>query len=200
MGALNETAQQLQSAAQGMSQGGGQGMGMAGFLQRLQQMGGQQQGINDQTKGLTPQQAAEMGRLAAEQGAVRKSLEELAREAQRSGELSKLLGDLQRVARDMREVQSDLANGNVNPETTTKQERILSRLLDAQRSMHERDFEKRRKAESGTARARTSPPPIDLSTVEGRNRLQRDLMRALEGGYARDYEELIRKYFEALQQ
>ena len=67
-------------------------------MQRLQQMGGQQQGINDGTKGLTPQQAAEMGRLAAEQGAVRKSLEDLAREASRSGELSKLLGDLQRVA------------------------------------------------------------------------------------------------------
>ena len=200
MGALNATAQQLQSAAQGMSQGGGQGMGMAGFMQRLQQMGGQQQGINDQTKGLTPQQAAEMGRLAAEQGAVRKSLEEMAREAARSGDLSKLLGDLQRVARDMREVQTDLANGNVNPETRDKQDKILSRLLDAQRSMHKRDFEKRRKAESGTTRNRQSPPPIDLSTVEGRNRLQRDLMRALEEGYARDYEELIRKYFEALQQ
>ncbi len=200
MGALNETAQQLQSAAQGMSQGGGQGMGMAGFMQRLQQMGGQQQGINDQTKGLTPQQAAEMGRLAAEQGAVRKSLEDLAREAARSGEMSKMLGDLQRVARDMREVQTDLAGGNVNPETMSKQDRILSRLLDAQRSMRERDYEKRRKAESGTAKARQSPPPIDLSTVEGRNRLQRDLLRAMEEGYARDYEELIKKYFEALQE
>jgi DNA repair exonuclease SbcCD ATPase subunit len=200
MGSLNETAQQLQSAAQGMSQGGGQGMGMAGFMQRLQQMGGQQQGINEGTKGLTPQQAAEMGRLAAEQGAVRKSLEDLAREASRSGELSKLLGDLQRVARDMREVQTDLAGGNVNPETMNKQERILSRLLDAQRSMHERDFEKRRKAETGTNTSRQSPPPIDLTTVEGRNRLQRDLLRALEEGYARDYEELIKKYFEALQQ
>jgi hypothetical protein len=141
-----------------------------------------------------------MGRLAAEQGAVRKSLEDLAREASRSGELSKLLGDLQRVARDMREVQTDLAGGNVNPETMNKQERILSRLLDAQRSMHERDFEKRRKAETGTNTSRQSPPPIDLTTVEGRNRLQRDLLRALEEGYARDYEELIKKYFEALQQ
>ena len=200
MGALNETAQQLQSAAQGMSQGGGQGMGMAGFMQRLQQMGGQQQGINDQTKGLTPQQAGEMGRLAAEQGAVRKSLEELAREAARSGEMSKMLGDLQRVARDMREVQTDLAAGSVDRETVNKQDRILSRLLDAQRSMRERDFEKRRKAESGTAKARQSPPAVDLTTVEGRNRLQRDLLRAMEEGYARDYEELIKKYFEALQE
>lgn len=200
MGSLNETAQQLQAAAQGMSQGGGQGMGMAGFLQRLQQLGGQQQGINEGSRGLSAQQAAEMARLAAEQGAVRKSLEELAREAARGGELSKLLGDLQRVARDMREVQTDLAGGNMNPETMEKQDRILSRLLDAQRSMRERDFEKRRRAEAGTNRARQSPAAIDLSTVEGRNRLQRDLLRALEEGYARDYEELIRKYFEALQQ
>ena len=175
-------------------------MGMAGFLQRLQQLGGQQQGINDGTRGLTPEQGAALARLAGEQGMVRKSLEELAREASRTGDLSKILGDLQRVANDMREVQTDMAQGNVNPETLQKQDRILSRLLDAQRSMRERDFEKRRKAESGTAATRQSPPPIDLSTVEGRNRLQRDLLRALEEGYARDYEELIKKYFEALQQ
>ncbi len=199
MGALNQIAQQLQDAAQGMMQGGGQGMGMGGFLQRLQQLGGQQQGINDATRGLTPEQAAELGRLAGEQGMVRKSLEDLAREASRAGELSKLLGDLNRVAQDMREVQTDLAGGSVNPETLRKQDRILSRLLDAQRSMRERDFEKRRRAESGTTTARQSPPEIDLSTQEGRNRLQRDLLRALEEGYARDYQELIKKYFEALQ-
>jgi hypothetical protein len=157
MGALNETAQQLQAAAQGMAQGGGQGMGMAGFLQRLQQLGGQQQGINDGTRGLTPEQGAALARLAGEQGMVRKSLEELAREASRAGELSKLLGDLHRVADDMREVQTDMAQGNVNPETLQKQDRILSRLLDAQRSMRERDFEKRRQAETGTTAARQVP-------------------------------------------
>ncbi len=199
MGALNQTAQQLQAAAQGMARGGGQGMGMAGFLQRLQQLGGQQQGINDGTRGLTPEEGAELGRLAGEQGMVRKSLEELAREASRAGELSKLLGDLHRVATDMREVQTDMAQGNVNPETLDKQDRILSRLLDAQRSMRERDFEKRRKAETGKNVARQSPAPLDGRTLEGRNRLQRDLLRALEEGYARDYEDLIKKYFEALQ-
>lgn len=199
MGALNQTAQQLQAAAQSMSQGGGQGMGMAGFLQRLKQLGGQQQGINEGTKGLSPEQAAELARLAGEQGMVRKSLEELAREASRAGELSKLLGDLNRVASDMREVQTDMAQGNVNPDVLHKQDRILSRLLDAQRSLRERDFEKRRRADAGKNRTQQSPPPLDLTTLDGRNQLQRDLLRALEEGYARDYEDLIKKYFEALQ-
>ncbi len=203
MGSLNEAASQLQSAMQGMMQGGqGMGMGMAGFMQRLQQMSGQQQGINQGTQnlgGMTPQQQAEMGRLAAEQGMVRKSLEQLAKEAAQSGEMSKMLGDLNRIAQDMREVQTDLAQGNVNPETMKKQERILSRLLDSQRSARERDFEKKRKAESGTTVARKSPGEIDLNSQEGRSRLRQDLQKAIEEGYAKDYQELIKKYYEALE-
>jgi hypothetical protein len=199
MASLNQAAQQVQSSLDAMMQGQGMGMGMAGLMQRLQQMAGQQQGINEQTGGLTPQQAAELGRLAAEQGMVRKSLEQLAREAQNTGQMSRMLGDLNRIAQEMREVQTDLAQGNVNPETLRKQDRILSRLLDAQRSARERDFEKRRRAEAGRDGTRTSPGPIDLATQEGRNRLRQDLMKAREEGYARDYQDLIQKYFEALE-
>ncbi len=200
MAALNEAAFQVQNAVNALLQGGGQGMGMAGFLQRLQQMSSRQEGINRQTGGLTPQQAAEMARLAGEQGAVRKSLEQLAREAGASGDLSRLLGDLRSIAEEMREVQTDLAQGDVNPETLRKQEHILSRLLDSQRSARERDYESRRKAEAGTTVPRTGPGPLDLSTQEGKDRLRRDLLRALEEGYAKEYQDLIRKYFELLEQ
>ncbi len=203
MAALNATAGQVQSAMNAMMQGGnGQGMGMAGFMQRLQQMSQQQQGINQGTQnmgGLTPQQAAEMARLAGEQGVVRKSLEQLAREASNAGELSKMLGDLRSVAQEMREVQTDLAQGNVNPETLRKQDRILSRLLDSQRSARERDFEKQRRAEVGSSVTKESSGEINLATQEGRNRLRQDLQRAIDEGYVKDYEVLIRKYFEALQ-
>ncbi len=203
MASLNEAASQMQSSMNAMMQGqGGQGMGMAGMMQRLGQMSGQQQGINQGTQGLGMggQQASEMARLAGEQGAVRKSLEQLAKEASQSGDLSKILGDLNKAAQDMREVQTDLAQGNVNPETLRKQDRILSRLLDSQRSARERDFEKKRKAESGRELARKSPGSIDLSTQEGKSRLRQDMLKALEEGYAKDYEELIKKYFELLEQ
>lgn len=199
MAALNEAAFQVQNAINAMMQSGGQGMGMAGFLQRLQQMSARQQAINQQTQALTPQQAAEMARLAGEQGALRKSLEQLQREASGSGNLSRLLGDLRSIAEEMREVQTDLVQGEVNPETMRKQERILSRLLDSQRSTRERDFENRRKAEPGTNILRAGPGVLDLSTQEGKNQLRRDLLRALEEGYVREYQDLIRKYFELLE-
>jgi hypothetical protein len=110
-----------------------------------------------------------------------------------------MLGDLNRIAQDMREVQTDLAQGNVNPETVRKQERILSRLLDSQRSARERDFEKERKSKSGVDVARSGPREFGPGTQEGRDRLRQDLMKAMEEGYARDYQELIRRYFEALE-
>jgi hypothetical protein len=173
---------------------------MAGLLQRLQRLTGMQQGINDGTRGLSQQQAAEMARLAGEQGIVRKSLEQLSREASLQGEASRLLGDLNKIAQEMREVQTDLAQQNVSPETTKRQEHILSRLIDSQRSLQERDFEKRRVAESGRTLARTHPAPVNLSSEEMKNKLRRDLLKALEGGYTPEYEALIRKYFEVLEQ
>jgi hypothetical protein len=203
MGSLNAGASQLQSMANAMAQQSGSGgSGMMGLFPRLQRMGGQQQSINEGTKnlgGMAGKDPAELGRLAAEQGMVRKSLEQLAKEAAQSGELKKLLGDLNRAAQEMREVQTDLAGGSVSGETLRRQDRILSRLLDAQRSAQERDFDKERKAAAGKDVPRVSPNAIDLTTQDGRNRLRRDLERALEEGYARDYQELIKRYFEALE-
>lgn len=211
MGSLNRAAMMMQGALGQMMGNSGQGMGMAGLMGMLGQMANAQGGINSGTEkamgmgqgqgeGLTSQQQAEYGRLAAQQAAVQKSLKELSNEAKNAGEFSKLLGDLDKVAQDMQEVQTDLAQGNVNPNTLHKQERILSRLLDSQRSMRERDYEKRRKAEAGKDILHASPTEIDLTTQEGKNRLREEMLKVLEGKYSKDYEELIRKYFEQLQE
>jgi hypothetical protein len=195
MASLNKSAMQLQNAMQNMMQAGGSGMG--GLMQQLQMMAGQQQSINAQTQGM--QQAAEAARIAGEQEAVRKSLEQLNKEAQASGEQKKMLGDLDKIAEEMKEVVNNLEQNNVNPETIRKQERILSRLLDASKSMRERDYEKKRKAQTGTEIARRGPGELDPSALEGKNKLLEDLLKSLEHGYSKDYQELIRKYFDELQ-
>jgi hypothetical protein len=200
MAALNRAAIQIQNALQAMMQGGGSGAGS--LMQQLQMMASQQMSINMQTQqmgGMTSQQAAEAARLAKEQEAVRKSLEQLNREAQQSGEQQKLLGDLNKIAEEMKEVVRNLEQNDINPETIRKQERILSRLLDASKSMRERDYEKKRKAETGTQFVRRSPKDIDFETLEDNSRLHEELLKALEQGYSKDYQELIRKYFEELE-
>jgi len=206
MASCNRTAMMIQSAINAMKQGCSSGMGMAGLMQRLSQMSESQQGINIQTgqllsqgQSMSQQQMAEYGRIAGQQAALQKSLEELTKEAREAGELSRILGDLEKTSKDMLEVQTDLEQGNVNPETLKKQEKILSRLLDSQRSMRERDYEKRRRAEVGKDRPHSSPIDINLSDKSGRNRLREELLKLLDAKYSKDYEQLIQKYFEALE-
>jgi hypothetical protein len=202
MAALNRAAMQVQSALQAMMQGNSGG-GAGSLLQQLQMMAGQQMSVNMQTQQLggelSPQQAEEASRLAKEQGAIQKSLEQLNREAQQSTDQKQILGDLQKIAEEMNEVVKNLEQNNVNPETVKKQERILSRLLDASKSARERDYEKRRKAETGTPVTRRSPKDLDWNSLENKSQLREELLKALEQGYSKDYQELIRKYFEELE-
>jgi hypothetical protein len=203
MTALNDATRQVQQAMENAAQGGQGGLGS--LLQQLGRMAAQQQGINAQTQdlnsgeGLTPEQTAQAARLAAEQATIQKSIEQLSAEAKQSSEKQKLLGDLDKIATDMTEVVRDLEQHDINPATVQRQERILSRLLDAQRSMRERDYEKRRRAETGREYQRSSPSDLDPSTVAGTTRMMEDLRKALEQGYAKEYQELIKKYFEELQ-
>ncbi len=123
-------------------------------------------------------------------------LEELTKEA---GQTDRMLGDLNRIAQQMEEVVHDLLEEDLSRETLDKQERILSRLLDAQRSVNRRDYE--RKRESRTAEAVYSDDePLDSFSAERLKKLRQDIDRALASRLPAEYERLIREYFRALSQ
>ncbi len=214
---------QMQGNGSGNGQQGDQGESMgqqgssSGFMESLQRAAAQQQALNQamqqmmqgqqqgqggqrlqQQQGQGQQPGGEQaGRMAGQQEAIRKQLEELNKQNQTGGK--KALGSLDKLAQEMQEIVQDLKSGNITDETLRRQERILSRLLDASRSTREQDFEKQREAKTSANVARTSPTAIDLSTQEGKNRALQELLRNLKQGYTKDYEALIRKYFEALQ-
>lgn len=228
MGALNRAAMMMQQALsqmEGQGQGGGMGMGMQSFQQRLQQIAGDQQminmamgqqqgegqqgegkdgksgknGKNGQGDGNGEGEGGErMKRLSKAQGEVKKSVDELNKEAREAGGTRKnTVGDLERASKEIEEVLTDMQSGQVTPETLQRQERILSRLLDAMKSQRERDFDKERESRSGVDVVRNSPPSLDSGADRNRPEL-RDQLRSREQGYTKDYEYMIRKYFEAL--
>jgi hypothetical protein len=201
MAELNEAVKDIQGSMQSMMQGGASGMSMQQFMQQMQGLASAQQGINQQTMGLgmggqmsLAQQAA-IARLAAGQESVRKSMEALAQEA---GNLSEILGSLDKIVDDMKEVEKDFGDNNVTRKTIERQNRILSRMLDSQKSMREREYSQKRKAETAKEYVTFSPDELPADLGERRSRLQQDLLRAKKEGYTRDYLELIRKYYEAL--
>jgi hypothetical protein len=190
----------------GSGEGSPGGGGGGGMMERLRQLASQQQGINGamqqlgQNGTMSQEQQAELGRLAAEQGRAQKSLEDLQKEQQQNPlSEKKNLANLQKIAEEMKESVSDIQNNRINTETLKRQERILSRLLDASKSINDRDFEKNRESKSGQNIFGKSPGEIDLSTQEGKTRAFQELLRSIQQGYTKDYEALIRQYFEGLQ-
>jgi len=200
---LNDAAQQMQNAMASMMNPG-KGGGMMSLMQQMQKLGRQQMNINQLTKmmrsgKLTQRQMAQMKRLSKQQKVIQQSLEELNKEIQKSGKSKKLTANLRKIIEDMKEVVSGMNSVKIDDKLIHKQDKILSRLLDAQRSINERDFEKNRQSAAGKEFSLNSPAELLLRTEEGRNKLRDALLKAVKEGYSKDYEELIRKYFKALE-
>lgn len=211
-----------QNPGGGNPQSGSGSMG-AGMGMMMQSMALQQQAIAQQMQqmlgqggtnpgSMTQEQQATAQRLAEEQGKIRKSMEELAREqkALNQGDKSdnnrasqqegnKLQNELEKMAQELKEITADIESGRINSETLKRQERIMSRMLDLQRSLNERDYEKKRESKTGLQRQLQSPSGIDLTTQEGKTRALQELLNSIKSGYTKDYEQIIRKYFEILQ-
>ena len=174
-------------------------------LQQMQQMTQEQRGLNQQSSqvplpssnpaSIPMETRANMNRLAAEQRKIRKGLEQLQGEVEGEGDV---LGRLDRIMEEMRQVERDLESANLSPETRERQEKILSRMLDAQRSLRDRGFRKERRSRSGSDREATTPVPVPRSLQEARERMREDPVRMPGFVYPPEYEDLIRIYFETL--
>ena len=127
---------------------------------------------------------------------VRKSLQELINEAKRSGE--KGLGDMGGIAQDMDDVLNDFQRKRVTHKTIDRQRRILSRMLDSQKSLTQRGEKEKRKSETGTEIFTTGPDGLPLDMGQRRNLALDALDRALKAGYPRDYQIMIRRYFNSI--
>lgn len=198
-GLLNQVVVELnRSSSSSCSSPGGSGSG-----QKLEQLMGQQQQLNDATRqfqesipnpqNLGPEERAQMSRLLGEQRSIEGELQEIERQA---AEQRDLLGRLDKMQDEMREVVQDMESDSVTEETLRIQERIVSRMLNAQRSLHKRDFNEER--ESRTAEEIFSQGGKPLQEGERLKKLRRDIERALRSGAPEEYEDLVRQYFRAI--
>jgi hypothetical protein len=192
----------------GGDQSGG-GSPMQQFLSQIEKLAAQQQALNDQMQGLGGQgsaqqeamrQQAQLSKMAAQQQAVQKSVKELADEQASSKEGNKKAQeDLKKIADDMQDVISQMRESGISPETIQRQERILSRLLEAQRSVNERDKDQNRESKPGDNLKHEAPRTLDLNSDDARRALRDEMLRSKDGGYSKDYQVLIRKYLEKLE-
>jgi len=205
MGHLNRSVVELLRSQESHSSACQNPQGQNNGMNQLQKMTDQQRGLNQQTEqlslpswnpsDLSMEQRAELGRLAAEQQQVRKGIEQLQEEVDGTGEI---LGRLDDVMEEMRQVERDLEEANLSDETREKQERILSRMLDAQRSLRERGYRRERRSRAGEEYELRQAAPLPRTISEAEEQMREDQLRMPGFVYPPEYEELIRSYFRAL--
>ncbi len=203
---LNELALMLSELLDQQMNGSGSGQSnqsMEQMMEQLQQMGQQQQQLNQQVQQLlndmqgsrlTQDMMDRLRQMGSQQEQIRNDLRQMSRNRDTK---NKVLGDLNRIADQMMESIQELQQNRVSRRTVQRQQQILTRLLEASRSMEQRGKDKKREGKSAEEILRESP--ASLTPSEQLERLRRDLIRALETGYSTDYETLIRRYFELLQ-
>jgi len=203
MAALNQSAQMLLNSLSQASQCQSSGTGMQSLMQKLSEMAQQQQQCNQGTQmipmpmpgqmmSMAQQQA--MQRLADQQEQIRKSLQELTEEY---GNPDNVLGRLDQIEQEMKKVVEQFRGNNFDRSTVERQERILSRLLDAEKSAHKRDYSRKRQARTTDDIIRRGPSLLDFGANHD-ERLAEDIKKALAEKYPRRYENQIKEYFKAL--
>jgi len=178
--------------------------GMKSMMQKLSEMGQQQMCLNQQSQSMMPMpgqmlsmaQKQGMQKLAAQQEAIRKGLQELTEELG-SGGGGNILGRLDQLGEEMKKVSDELQKHNLNRNTTKRQERILSRLLDAQKSVHRRDHSRKRQARTTDDIIRRGPESLNFGNLSN-EKLAEDIKKALTEKYPKRYERQIKEYFKAL--
>ena len=200
---LNLMVYDLMQALQNSSSGGGGGGGMQSLMQMLEQMGQEQMAMNMLTQQLMMQMQAQGGRmdagmqqqfqkLASDQERLAENLKRALQnnpEAQKQGNTMKqLIEEAEAVARQIRQNQ-------FTPDLLKRQENIISRLLDAQRSITKRDTSERRQAESSTGLPEGAVKQnIDYETLR-RAMILEDNFKS----YPKEYQQLIMEYLRVLQ-
>lgn len=204
LGSVNGLIVQLLSKQQGQSQGGGSAMQQ--LMQQLQQMAQQQSALTDATEELRRQmEQTGMGQetrrqLADVRARQEKLLDEARRLASEFGDRREILGRLDDTVEEMEETLAEMQRSGASQQTIDRQKRILSRLLDAQRSLRRRDYTRERRSREGDTYARTSPGALPEELTRASEELREDLLRAMQHEYPAEYRELIRAYFDGLAQ
>ena len=135
-----------------------------------------------------------MQQLQKQQQQLKNQLEKLLNEnpGEESGGLSKANDDMEDVIEDFRKRQ-------VNRRTQERQQRILSRMLDSQKSLSQKDFSEKRK--SNTAEEIIFSGPTNLPENKGEKELLliNAMDSALKEGHSREYQTMMKQYFRNLQ-
>jgi methyl-accepting chemotaxis protein len=211
-GGINEIAfmiANLLEQLQNSDSNGGEGrkgspQSLEQMIEQLGEMKGNQQQLNEQLQQmindmqgerLSNDQMERLNELAKQQNRIRKQLQELKENGGLEGDRAG--SEIERMIEEMENTINDLRGGALDPTLIERQQNILTRMLEAQEAMQERDEEeKEREAKQPGDFNRSNPSDITLEDLEKQIRSRLNDPNFTK--YSPDYQRLIERYFELL--
>jgi hypothetical protein len=137
----------------------------------------------------------ELAKLAAEQERIRKGLQEMENLMKEQG--GKPGNDLKKLNEMMEQTERDLVNKNITNETIIRQREIQTRLLEAEKSIREREWDNTRESKTGLQKPNTIPPSLE-KYLKAKDK-QLELIKTIPPSYTPYYKEEIDEYFKVLE-
>ncbi len=173
--------------------------GLQEAMKSLAQMAQQQAAINQGTQSLiplptpVPQPTQEqLAQLAARQKAISQALQELSSSLNEEG----LLRALEEAAKQAADIAKKMQEKRIDEKLLQEQQKLLTRLLEAQRSIRKREFTRKRESKPGKEFIARNPGPI--KELQERERLRRALLEARREKIPAKMRKLIEAYFKTL--
>ena len=189
-----------------MNGGGGGDMSMEEMVEQMQEMSQDQQELNQQIddfindlqgERLTQDEMERLEQIAEQQNRIREQLEEL----QRRGGLDsgdEALSEMERINEEMEETIRELRGGQTDEIMVERQQNILSRMLETEESMQQRDEDEEERA-GETAEEYEAGETSDFTIDELRQYLRSSIEEAEQTRFSEDYQRLIEAYFRLLE-
>lgn len=182
------------------------GGGSGSFMDSLKNLSKRQENLNELTKnidklikkngGLTPQQEGILQQMAFEQSLIKQALEELEKHSQ---SLSEKIGNFGGTLNDMEDVEKGLKNKETDEKVQQRQRRILTRLLDAQKSIRQREAGKQWKSTSGQGfEIKEQPADLPESVKDIKKKILSEIENIPDEKIPFEYRELVEDYYKRL--
>ncbi len=203
MTSMNNLALLLDDILQQMQQQMAEAMGNPKKGQQKGQMptlGEMQQQLNEQIREMKKgsksgrELSESLARMAAEQERIREALKEMQEKYGKDGKLPGSDG-LQKM---MEQTETELVNKKLSRNLVERQQEIMTRLLEAEKAMRERELDEQRKGE--TAKDYEQQAPKALEEYLKQKEREVELLRSVPPKLNPFYKEEINNYFKRLEQ
>lgn len=205
MTAMNNLALLLDDVLEQMQMQMQSAMGMSNKPQSGNQqqpsMSDMQKAVNQQTQQLSQEQkqgrqlSEQLAKLAQEQARIRKMLKEMMENSDNPGQKGSGGNEsLQQLLEDMEQNEEDLVNKNITPELLKRQQKMVTRLLEAEKAKEEQESEEERKGETATEYEKRIPNAFEEYIEQKKKEIE--LLKTVPPSFTPYYKKEINDFYE----